>query len=79
MMENVGEIIGLDGMVINSNVHFAITRPRPGEIQAINSATQGPLPSNEQGVYTCHIPDSTTTIRIINVGVYINGFNSELY
>ena len=79
MMANVGEIVGLDGMVINSNVRFAITHPRPGEIQAINSAIQGPFPSNEQGVYTCLIPESTNVTRNINVGVYISGFNSELY
>ena len=78
-MENVGEILGLDGDVITSNVRFAITQPRPGEIQVINSAPQEALPSNEQGVYTFRIPDSTNVTRNINVGVYINGFNSELY
>ena len=78
-MENVGEIIGLDGDIINSNVRFTITRPRPGEIQALNSAAQGALPSNEQGVYTFRIPDSTNAIQNINVGVYIIGFISELY
>ena len=78
-MADVGEIVGQDGMVIDSNVRFAITHPRPGEIQVINGATQGALPNNEQGVYTFRIPDSTNVTRNINVGVYSNGFNSELY
>ena len=78
LVADVGEILGLDGNVINSNVLFAITHSRPGEIQALNGGTQGALSSNEQGVYTCRIPDSTNAIRNINVGVYINGFNGEL-
>ena len=78
MMDNVGEIIGLDGTAIGSG-RFFIERPQPGEITMVNSATEGPLPSNEQGVYTCRIPDSTDTIQNINIGVYIAGFNSKLY
>ena len=77
-MDNVGDIIGLDGTVISSG-RFVIERPQPGEITMVNSVTEGPLPSNEQGVYTCHIPDSTDTMRNINIGVYVAGFNSKLY
>ena len=78
MMDNVGDIIGLDGTAIGSG-RFVIERPQPGEITMVNSATEGPLPSDEQDVYTCRIPDSTDTIRNINIGVYIAGFNSKLY
>ena len=78
MMDNVGDIIGRDGTVISSG-RFVIERPQPGEITMVNSATEGPLPSNEQGVYTCRIPDSTDNIRNINIGIYIAGFNSKLY
>ena len=78
MMDNVGDIIGLDGTVISSG-RFAIERAQPGEITMENSVTQGPLPSNEQGVYTCRIPDSTDTMRNINIGIYIAGFNSKLH
>ena len=77
-MDNVGNIIGLDGTAI-SNGRFVIERPQPGEITMENGVTPGPLPSNEQGVYTCRIPDSTTTIRNINIGIYIAGFDSKLY
>ena len=77
MTEDVGEIIGLDDMAINSDVRFQITNPLPGEISVINTAAQGPLQNQEQGVYTCRIPDSTNAIRSINVGIYIPGFNSE--
>ena len=78
MMANVGDIIGLEDTVI-SNGRFVIDRPQPGEITMIKSATEGPLPSNEQGVYTCRIPDSTDTMRNINIGIYVAGFNSKLY
>ena len=75
MMDNVGNIIGLEDTVI-SNGHFEIERLQPGEITMI---TRGALPSNEQGVYTCRIPDSTATMRNINIGIYIAGFNGKLY
>ena len=75
MMDNVGNITGLEDTVI-SNGHFAIEHPQPGEITMV---TRGPLPSNEQGVYTCRLPDSTDTMRNINIGIYISGFNSKLY
>ena len=75
MMDNVGNITGLEDTVI-SNGHFEIARPQPGEITMI---TEGLLPSNEQGVYTCRIPDSTDTMRNINIGIYVSGFNSKLY
>ena len=78
MMDNVGDIIGLDATVIG-NDRFVIDRPQPGEIRMVNSATEGPLPSNEQGVYTCRIPDSTALMQNINFGIYIAGFNSKLY
>ena len=75
MMDNVGNISGLEDTVI-SNGHFEIERSQPGEITMI---TRAPLPSNEQGVYTCRIPDSTATMRNINIGIYVSGFNSKLY
>ena len=78
MMGNIGEIIGLDDTVISGG-RFVLERPQPGEITVENSATQGPLQNQEQGVYTCRIPDSTNTIQNVNVGIYITGFNSELY
>ena len=75
MMDNVGDIIGLEDTVI-SNGHFEIERSQPGEITMV---TRVALPSNEHGVYTCRIPDSTNTMRNINIGIYISGFNSKLY
>ena len=78
MMDNVGDIIGLVDTAIGSG-RFVIERPQPGQITMLNSATEEPLPSNEQGVYTCRIPDSTDTMRNINIGIYIAGFNSKLY
>ena len=78
MMENVGEIIGLDDMAISGG-HFVIAHGEPGQISLFNTVAEGALPNNEQGVYTCRIPDSTNTLRDVNVGIYIAGFNSELY
>ena len=73
MMDNVGNITGLEDTVI-SNGHFAIEHPQPGEITMV---TRGPLPSNEQGVYTCRLPDSTDTMRNINITGNISGFTGD--
>ena len=77
-MENVGELIGLDGSVVNSNNFFDIINPQPGELEVINIAgTHVAFTSSEQGVYTCRIPLQSGEIREINIGIYPSGFNSE--
>ena len=78
MTANVGEFIGLDGTAISNNSFFLIERSQPGEITLVNRhPDQSTITSNEQGVYTCRIPDSTNTMRDVNIGIYVTGYNSE--
>ena len=35
------------------------------------------LTADDNGVYTCRIPDESGTIVDVNIGVYATGFNSE--
>ena len=36
------------------------------------------LTAADEGVYTCHIPDENGNDVDVNIGIYRNGFNSEL-
>ena len=81
MVENVGVLIGLDGnTTVGNTSFFEIANPQAGELTVFNmvGSQSATLPSSEQGVYTCRIPDSTSTMRDINVGIYGAAFNSEL-
>ena len=78
MTEPVGEFIGPNGMIVTTNEFVVIEQEQPGEISILNSvADQTGLTSNEQGVYTCSIPDSANIVRNINIGIYLPGFNGE--
>ena len=78
-MRNVGELIGLEGTAITSNDVFEITTDNlnGGELQVFNSAGSNDVTSNEQGVYTCHIPLQSGVMTEINIGIYPNAFNCE--
>ena len=81
MMENVGELIGLDGLSIGTdNKFFEVANPQPGELRVQSTVgIQKLLPSTEQGVYTCRIPLQSGEIQNFNIGIYPNGFNSEFF
>ena len=69
MMENVGELIGLDGnTVVTTNNIFNIEQPQAGELFV--ASNQEPISLNKQGVYTCRIPLQSGEIRDINIGIY---------
>ena len=80
MSENVGQLIGLDGMTaITSSSFFQIAREQPGELMLRNAVgSQNALTFSQQGVYTCRIPLQSGQMREINVGIYPNGFSSKL-
>ena len=79
MMENVGELIGVDGTTVTNNSFFHIDNPLPGELTVTNVFDlQTALPASEQGVYTCRIPLESGEQREINIGIYPYRFNSEL-
>ena len=80
LMEEVGELIGLDGFPISSSSFLFISRVSlPGELNIFSggSLTTQVLGASQQGVYTCRIPDESGIMVSINVGVYPAGFNSE--
>ena len=73
-MENVGMLIGPNENIVDD---FDITRPQAGQLSVSSTSTS--IPANEEGVYTCRIPDSTGTMRDVNFGIYNNILTSELY
>ena len=80
MMENVGQLIGLDGspIVSNSSNIFEISNPRRGELRVVSSAANSMhLTASAQGVYTCRIPLLTGVLREISIGIYPREFTSK--
>ena len=77
----VGEFIGLDDSPIVEDTDFFDFRSivRRGEISIENVVnSEDPLPASQQGVYTCRLPFEGGGEGEINIGVYPNGFSSEL-
>ena len=75
------EIIGLKGNQLpNTSMRFDVMSGAAGVLVS-NNGTSGQLPitSDQQGVYTCHIPDLLINEGMIdiNIGIYPNGFNSK--
>ena len=76
----VGELIGLNGHPIIGGSFFGFPTPDNGgelRVESI-SGTHNLLTYSEQGVYTCRIPLGGDGERDINIGIYTNGFDSEL-
>ena len=76
-LEDVGEITRPDGTTLPSsgNVRaFVSPSSRPGFVRfrALSSFT-----ADDQGIYTCTIPDANGVDIVINVGLYPNGFDGE--
>ena len=68
-LSNVGDIFDNDGMDISTSrddPFFTFQRT----IGAIHVKSVRQLQSNEQGIYTCQIPDETGSIVDVNVGLY---------
>ena len=81
---DVGDIIGLDGNALPIDSSGMTTgglnvrRSSPATVFVRNSASNEPaLTAAEAGVYTCRIPDESGTMVNVNIGVYVNGFNSK--
>ena len=83
---DVGDIIGLDGNVLPIDSTGAgvttggrnVRQASPATVFLRNRAgTEPVLTADENGVYTCRIPDENGAIVDVNIGVYQDGFNSE--
>ena len=83
---SVGDIIGLDGNALPIDSSGAgvttgglnIRRSSPATVFVRNRVgTESALTADDNGVYTCRIPDETGSDVDVNIGVYQNGFISE--
>ena len=73
---NVGHLFDVNEVDIttsNSDPFFTL-RHSPGTVQ-VRSIRH--LHSNEQGIYTCRIPDETGTTVDVNVGLYLSSSNCK--
>ncbi len=50
----------------------------PGAVSLSLNVGEG-LQSEDEGVYTCVIPDETDEIKVLHTGVYRSDFNSEFH
>ena len=79
----VGDIIGLDEAALpfdleGAGVTFNVRRSSPATVSVRNRvANEDDITPDDEGVYTCRIPDESGAIVDVNIGVYANGFNSE--
>ncbi len=76
---NVGEIIGLDGNPLPISTRTGALRIRqfdhlPAFVRIRVDTT---LSAEEEGVYTCRIPDENGETVEVNFGLYRDGFNSR--
>ena len=79
----VGQFVDLDGTshdIPGNTGVFSLQRSgtQRGTLQFLNRAgTEPVLTDDDNGVYTCCIPDENGTMVDVNIGIYANGFDSE--
>ena len=85
-MTGVGQLVDLDGNTFNIGENsgvFSVEQTgggysHPGSVQFRNSAYYVPaLTADDEGVYSCRIPDETGNAVDVNIGVYQNGFDGK--
>ena len=79
-----GTITGRDGNTIHLGETgvWRLTNPfnRPGVLRLLtHNAQSSPITADDQGIYTCTVPDSNGGQIVINAGLYPSGFNGELH
>ena len=86
-MTGVGQLVDLDGnsfTIEQTSGGFIVQKTgsgsgHPGSVQFRNRVSTEPdLTADDEGVYSCRIPDENGNDVDVNIGVYRNGFNSEL-
>ena len=79
----VGQFVDLDGTshdIPGNTGDFDLQRggTQRGTLQFFNRVGNEPaLTSDDNGVYTCRIPDESGTLVDVNIGVYASGFYSK--
>ena len=75
---DVGEFIGLNETALDGTTNPFIVKVSPSNNPGLMIVRTTSLTSaDDQGVYTCRIPDERNNSVDINIGIYLNGFNSE--
>ena len=80
----VGQLVDLDGNTFDIGQNMGVFSVlsignQPGSLRFLNrDGTHPALTAADEGVYSCRIPDETGNVVDVNIGVYRNGFNSEL-
>ena len=72
---NVGHLFDINEVDIttsSSDPFLTLRHTSPGTVQVRSIRS---LRSNEQGIYTCRIPDETGTTVDVNVGLYLSTSN----
>ena len=77
---DLGDVIGLDGLPIalrtdNGQIRVGLTGM---QLRIQNPSWLPPIDSSRQGVYTYQVFDANNVMQLFNIGIYPNGFNSEL-
>ena len=80
----VGQFVDRNGMshdIPGNTGVFDLQRSgtQQGTLQFLNRAGNDPVltAADDNGVYTCRIPDESGAMVDVNIGVYANGFNSK--
>ena len=79
----VGDIIGLDEAALpfdlsGAGVTLNVRQLSPATVLVRNRVNnEDDLTADDNGVYTCRIPDESGAMVNVNIGVYANGFNSK--
>ena len=85
-MTGVGQFVDLNGNTFNIGMSAGVFSVQqvgggsghPGSVQFRNHVgAETALTADDEGVYTCRIPDETGNVVDVNIGVYRNGFNSK--
>ena len=73
---NIGHLFDINDSNITTSTSdpFFTLRHSPGTVQVRSLRN---LRSNEQGIYTCRIPDGTGSIVDVNVGLYLSSNASK--
>ena len=78
-LHNVGQLIGTTGVdiVTNTSDPFHITRGNVFSPGVIHVRSHGFLTPENEGVYTCKMPDESGAEKSVNVGLYLSGVKGE--
>ena len=63
----------------NSLIDVSVGDPSDPGFVSIRLAPEATFTGDDEGVYTCEIPDERGNLQLIRVGIYRDGFSGECY